>query len=149
MKFTCTTEINLPISRVVELWRDDGNFKEWQDGFVMIEHLSGEPGSVGAKSRIYLKQGKRKIELLETISSINLPHEKIAIYEHIHMTNIQTTHFKSLSANRTQYISEIEYTKFNGMLPKLMAIFFPGMFKKQSQKWLDQFKEFAERKGSQ
>lgn len=149
MKFVCKAEINLPISKVVELWRDEKNFKEWQDGFVKIEHISGEPETVGAKSKIYLEQGKRKIELLETITFNNLPDEKSAIYEHIHMTNTLTTRFKSLGDNKTQYISEIEYTRFHGMMPKLMAKLFPEMFKNQSQKWLDQFKEFAERKGKE
>jgi len=27
---------------------------------------------------------------------------------------------------------------------KMMAFLMPGMFKKQTQKWLNQFKEFAE-----
>lgn len=35
----------------------------------------------------------------------------------------------------------------NGIMPKLMAKLFPGMFKKQSQKWMDQFKEFVEKRG--
>lgn len=148
MKYNCQTEINLPVSKVVELWQDEKNFKEWQDGFVKIKHISGEPGTVGAKSKICLEQGKRKMELLETITSIDLPHEKSATYEHRHMTNTLTTRFKSLGDNRTLYIAEVEYTKFNGLMPKLMALLFPGMFKKQNQKWLDQFKAFAERRGN-
>ena len=147
MKYTCTTEINLPISQVVELWKDENNFREWQDGFVKIEHISGKPETIGSQSRIYLEQGKQKLELLETITSNNLPHEKRAIYEHIHMTNTQITSFKSLGDNKTQYMSQVEYTKFNKIIPKVLSMLFPGMFRKQSQKWLDQFKEFAERKG--
>lgn len=30
-------------------------------------------------------------------------------------------------------------------MPKLMAILFPGIFKKQGEKWMRQFKEFAEK----
>lgn len=144
MKYTCSVEINSPIGTVVDLWADENKFKEWQDGFVKIDHVSGEPGSIGSKSTIYLEQGKRKMELLETIHVNNLPDEKTALYEHIHMTNTQTTRFRSIDDGKTQYISEVEYTQFNGFVPKLMAKFFPGMFKKQSQKWMDQFKNFAE-----
>ena len=145
MKYTCKTEINLPINRVVELWKDEKNFSEWQDGFVKIEHINGETETAGAKSRIYLKQGKRKMELLETIVLNDLPNKKISTYEHIHMINTLTTSFSSIHDNRTQYIAEVEYTKFNSILPKLMSVFFPGIFKKQTQKWLDQFKAFAEK----
>ena len=64
MKYTCSVEINLPKDQVVALWRDENNFKEWQDGFVKIDHICGEPETAGAKSRIYLEQRKRKMELL-------------------------------------------------------------------------------------
>jgi uncharacterized membrane protein len=144
MKYTCTVDINLPVNKVVALWENENNFKEWQDGFKSIEHLSGKPNTEGAKSKIVL-QGKREIELLETIITVDLPKEKIALYEHCHMTNTQTTRFKAIDQNKTQYISEVEYTKFNGIMIKLMAKFFPSKFKEQSQKWMNQFKEFAEK----
>lgn len=144
MKYTCTIEINLPINKVVQLWEDENNFKAWQDGFKSIEHLSGTPHTKGAQSKIILED-KQRIELLETIISNNLPEEKIALYEHVHMTNTQTTRFRKIDSNTTQYISEVEYTKFNGLLIKLMAKLFPSKFKAQSQKWMNQFKAFAEK----
>jgi len=144
MKYTCTVEINLPIDKVAQLWEDENNFKEWQDGFKSIEHLSGTPNSPGAKSRIILEDGRR-IELLETIILSNLPQEKTALYEHVHMINRQTTRFKKIDNNKTQYLSEVEYTQFNGLMIKIMAKLFPGKFKQQSQKWMNQFKEFAEK----
>lgn len=53
--------------------------------------------------------------------------------------------YTSLGTNQTKYDVEIEYTRFNGLLPKMMAIFKAGVFKKQTQKWLDQFKVFVEK----
>ena len=143
MKYTCTVEIDLPIDKVAELWAHEQYFHKWQDGFQSIDHFKGVPNSIGAKSRIIIEQGKRKMELIETIISNKLPEEKKALYEHIHMTNTQTTRFEEVTTNQTLYISEVEYTQFNGFMPKLMAKLFPGMFKKQSQKWMNQFKEFA------
>ena len=144
MKYVCTVDIELPINQVISLWGNEDYFSNWQDGFQYIEHLEGQAGVVGAKSKILLQVGKRKIELIETIISNDLPREKKALYEHIHMTNTQTTRFERISDHITRYISEVEYTKFNGLMPNLMAKLFPGMFKKQSQKWMSQFKEFAE-----
>ncbi|MFK8104748.1 MAG: SRPBCC family protein [Saprospiraceae bacterium] len=143
MKYTCTVEIDAPIKKVVELWEAEENFKEWQDGFQSIEHLSGTPNTEGAKSKIVL-DGKMRIELIETILSMNLPTEKLALYEHIHMTNTQASRFESLTNGKTRYVSEVEYLKFNGLMIKLMAKLFPGKFKAQSQKWMNQFKAFAE-----
>ena len=144
MQYTCFVDIDLPIDMVVQLWKDEDNFKEWQDGFKSIEHLSGIPNAPGAIARIILED-KRRIELLETIISSNLPKEKIALYVHIHMSNTQTTRFKKINTNKTQYISEVEYIKFNGLLIKLMAKLYPGKFKAQSQKWMNQFKAYAEK----
>lgn len=145
MKYRCEIEIERPIHKVVGLWCDESSFDQWQDGFQSIEHLQGEPEVVGSKSKIVYQQGKRKIELLETIVSNNLPHEKKALYEHVHMVNTQTTKFIQVSDKKTRFISEVEYTKFKGVVPKLLSILFPGMFKRQSQKWMNQFKDFAEK----
>lgn len=143
MKYTCTIEIDAPIDKVVELWSNEDHFKEWQDGFESIEHLDGEAHIVGAKSKIILG-GKVRIELIETIISMNLPAKKVALYEHIHMNNTQASRFKAISADRTLYESEVDYTEFKGFMIKIMAKLFPGKFKAQSQKWMDQFKDFVE-----
>ncbi len=143
MKYTCKVEINAPIEMVVALWENEDHFEEWQDGFHSIELLSGEKNQVGAKSRILITS-PQKIELIETILKNNLPEEKTGLYEHIHMTNTQTSRFEKLGENKTVYISEVEYTKFNGAMIKLMAKIMPGKFKAQSQKWMDQFKAFVE-----
>jgi uncharacterized membrane protein len=144
MKYSCSIEINAPIDKVVSLWENEDYFKEWQEGFERIEHLEGTPHTNGAKSKIILNQ-KVRIELLETIISNDLPKEKIGLYEHIHMTNTQASRFETLSNGNTLYTSEVEYTKFNGFMIKMMAMFFPSKFKEQSQKWMEEFKLFVER----
>lgn len=52
--------------------------------------------------------------------------------------------FTPLNDTATQYISEIEYTKFIDLMPKLMAKLFPGLFKKQVLKWMEKFKAYVE-----
>lgn len=144
MKYTCFVEIDAPIEKVVALWENEAHFGEWQDGFESIEHLEGISNTKGSKSKIILED-KMRIELIETIISMNLPKEKIALYEHIHMTNTQISRFETIKDNKTLYTSEVEYIKFNGLMIKLMAKLFPSKFKGQSQKWINQFKEFAEK----
>ena len=146
MKFNCQVEINQPIEKVIDLFDNHENMKHWQDGFVSFEHLSGRPGQVGAKSRIIYEFGKKgkTMELIETITVNNLPDEFSGTYEHKHMTNNMVNRFKSLGPNKTRWDAELHYTKLNGLMIKMMAFLMPGMFKKQTQKWLDQFKVFAE-----
>lgn len=145
MKYRCTIQIDLPIDKTVALWENENYFKEWQDGFQSIELLQGNHNVPGSKSKIILND-HRRIELLETIVSNNLPMEKIARYEHVHMTNTQTSRFTAINDNRTQYVSEVEYLQFNGLMIKVMAKLFPRKFRAQSMKWMEQFKAFAESK---
>lgn len=141
MKFTCHTYIKAPLHKVIELFENPDNLKEWQDGFISIEPVSGVPGEVGSKSKLTYE----KLELIETILHNELPEEFKASYDHKHMVNTMSCMFKKVDFNTTKFEQEIQYTKFNGLLPKLMAKLFPGMFKKQVQKWLDQFKVFVEK----
>lgn len=144
MKYSCSIEINKPLAEVVKLWNNESLFDKWQDGFQSIELLEGEKGQENAKSRIVFLQGKRRMDLIETIVHNDLPKEKMALYDHIHMSNTQRSVFVETEEKSTIYTSEVEYVKFHGILPKLMAKFFPSAFKKQSEKWMKQFKKFAE-----
>ena len=87
MKFICSVNINLPRTKVIELFDNSDNLKQWQDGFISFEHISGEPGKKGAKSQMRYKIGKREIELIETIITNNLPDEFIGHYKANAMEN--------------------------------------------------------------
>lgn len=145
MKFKGTITIDKPFERVTTLYADPNNLKEWQDGFVKKVHLSGDTGAPGAVSKIYFQQGKRSMELTETIVSNALPHSFEAEYHHQHMDNTLRTTFEALGDHKTSYTTEGEYTAFRGFIPKLMAFLFPGMFRKQAYKWMVNFKNFVER----
>ena len=82
--------------------------------------------------------------LVETIVANRLPDTFEATYHHTHMDNTLKTTFTALSENRTRYKTEGEYTALRGFVPRLMSRLFPGIFTKQAQKWLDNFKVFAE-----
>lgn len=145
MKYQCEIRIDAPIDKVVELWKDENNYVHWQDGFQSIERLSGDKGNVGAKSKIVLED-ERRIVLTETIVSSDLPNEFTALYEHEHMTNAQTTRFQRIDDDTTLYVTEVDYIKFNGIVVKIIAMLFPQKFREQSNKWMKQFKAFAESK---
>lgn len=140
MRFTCTVEINAPIQEVVALFENPDNLHEWQDGFKSFEHISGKEGEVGAKSKLVYD----KLELIETIIRNELPEEFKATYEHKHVINTLSCRFTEINSGKTRLDQEIHYTEFKGFVIKIMAKLFPGMFKKQVQKWLDQFKDFVE-----
>lgn len=147
MNFTCTADIKVPLEKAVALWKDPENFKKWQDGFISLEAISGNPGEVGSKNRLVYKMGRNDMELIETIQKNDLPEEFIGLYEHKHMTNSMRSSFTKIDENNTHYVAYIDYLKLNSFMIKVMFRLFPSVARKQTQKWIDQFKEFAEKEG--
>lgn len=145
MKFTCTVTIHKPQQVVADFFADPTHLKEYQEGFQKKELLSGNAGEVGTVSKLYYQNGKRKMELEETIVKNDLPNEFLAEYFHTHTENTMRSTFTELSDTETRYDAEIHYTKFKGAIVKIMAFLFPSFFKKQVQKWLKNFKVFVEK----
>lgn len=142
MKYTTEIEINQPVDKVVELFNNPDNMKEWMDGLQSFETISGTPGEVGAKAKLLYKMGKREIEMIETITKRNLPDEFTGTYEAKGVFNIVKNRFIPIGDNKTKYVTEQEF-KFSGFM-KLMGMFMPGAFKKQSLKYMSAFNKFAE-----
>ena len=142
MKYTQEIEIDLPRERVAALFMDTANLPKWQPGFVSMTPVSGEPGTEGAVSALVYKMGKREIEMTETILRWNPPEQFDGIYEAKGIKNWQYNRIEPVGDSKTKWISTSEF-QFKGFM-KLMALLMPGAFKKQSRKYLEQFKAFAE-----
>ena len=144
MKFTCTVIINHPKEKVAAFFANPTYLKEYQEGFLRKELISGEQGQVNTISKMYYKQGKGEMELTETIEVNNLPDEFMAQYHHKFTDNTMKSTFTSLNDTETRYDAEINYTAFRGFMVKIMVFIAPSFFKKQVQKWLVNFKAFIE-----
>ncbi len=145
MKYKGSIDINQSREKVTELFINPGKLKEYQDGFIKKELIEGNAGENGAVSRMYYRYGKRDMILTETVTKNNLPISFEASYHHKHMDNTMKCTFTEISENQTLYEYEFEYTRINWFLPKLMAILFPSLYRKQGEKWMKQFKIFAEK----
>ncbi|SFD86878.1 SRPBCC family protein [Thermophagus xiamenensis] len=143
MKFKQEIEINKPREKVIAYFDNPENLKKWMKGLISIEPISGEPKQEGAKSLLKFKMGKREMNMTETILVHNLPDEYTLSYEAKGVHNIVKNRFVKLSDNKTKYIVENEF-QFKGFM-KIIGTFMPGSFKKQSLKYLQGFKNFAEK----
>jgi len=142
MKYTCDIVIDKPIDEVIALFDNPDNMEKWQPGFISHEHISGESGMPGAKMRLKYKMGKRDIEMVETILTRNLPEEFSGTYEAKGVYNIVKNSFEPIGENKTMWKTYQEF-KFSGFM-KIIGFLMPGSFKKQSMKYMELFKEFAE-----
>jgi len=142
MKYSLEFKIHKPMDRVIELFDSVDNLKKWQPELLSFEHLTGEPGKVGAKSKLLYKTGKKEFEMIETLLVKNLPEEFTGTYETRGMKTRVKNKFEKIDENSTKWIVENEF-QLNGFM-KIMAFIMPGAFKKQSFKFMERFKTFAE-----
>ncbi|MDT7833302.1 SRPBCC family protein [Flavobacteriaceae bacterium S356] len=145
MKHKGTLIINKPREIVVAIFMNSDYNKEYQDGFVKKELIKGIANEEKAISKMYYTSGNRDMILTETVLKNELPDSFEAFYHHKHMDNTMKCTFTEIVPGQTRYNYEYEYTRINWFMPKLMAILFPGIYKKQGDKWMRQFKEFVEK----
>jgi hypothetical protein len=144
MKYTTIIIINVPIKEFIATLINPENMKHWQYGLINFEHIHGTPGDVGSKMKLQYKMSKRKMELIETITHSELPHAFHLNYDTKGMHNIQENFFEEIDANKTKWTSKNEFIPTNFIL-RMMTLLMPGAFKKQSKKYLEDFKKFAEK----
>ena len=142
MKYQLEIILDLPRAKVIELFDNSDHMKHWQDGFISMEHVSGPIGEEGAKSKLEYKMGMREVEMIETIKKRNLPHEFSATYEAKGVWNEVNNFFYDKENGQTKWITLNDF-QFSGFM-KIIAFFMPGAFKKQSFKYMKDFKTFAE-----
>ncbi|MBC2840025.1 SRPBCC family protein [Robiginitalea sp. SC105] len=143
MKYTCEIAIDLPRDKMVALLDNPENMKHWQQGLKSYRVLSGVPGREGAQMELEYQMGKRHLVMVETLIKHNPPHELHTTYDTRGVHNIQKNYFEEVGENSSRWISESEF-QFSSLPLKLMGWFMPGAFKKQSMKYLEDFKRFAE-----
>jgi hypothetical protein len=142
MKYTVELEVDLPRARVVELFDNFDNLYKWMPDLQSHEHISGTPGEAGAKTRLIYEIRNKPYELIETVTVRNLPDEFSGTFEGKGMWNEVKHYFKEAGPDKTLWVSDNVFEP-KGFL-KVMAWFMPGAFKKQSLKYMQNFKEWAE-----
>lgn len=143
-RYTIELEIERPRVEVAELFADPESLPFWQPGFVSIEHLSGEEGKPGGKSRLlYLNRG-REVELIETIEVFDLPEEFTATFEAKGMkVRVRNVFEETGGGARTRWVSENE-VETSGFMMTLFALLMPKCFERESRRFNEAFKAYAE-----
>ncbi|MEZ4857195.1 MAG: SRPBCC family protein [Flavobacteriaceae bacterium] len=144
MKYTTKMILNLPREEVIKKLDNPENMRHWQRGLTGYTLLKGTPGQLGAQMKLDYTIGKRRMSLTETIIENQFPSHFHVTYEAPGIFNVQRNFFIEIDPHTTQWVSETEFT-FNHFGMKLMGWLMPGAFKKQSLKYLTDFKNFAEK----
>ena len=72
-----------------------------------------------------------------------LPDESLGLYEMDVMSNTMHSKFTAINEQETRYDADFKYT-VNKLLMRIMFFFMSGKIKSETQKWLDNFRDFVE-----
>ncbi|MBK8851960.1 MAG: SRPBCC family protein [Saprospiraceae bacterium] len=143
MKYTLSNTINRPMAEVMQKFKDPEGVKHWMEGLTRIEHLSGTPGEVGAKSDFYFLHKNKEMKITETILEQNLPRQIKFGYQSGMGYNEVELRFEELDAHTVKQTSN-SYFEMRGLM-KVFGFLMQGLLKKQSMKYMDAFKAYVEK----
>ena len=142
MRYQIEITIDLPRDRMIELFDSFENLKEWQEGLISYEHLSGEAGKPGAKTRLRYKMGRRKMDMIETIIARNMPDEFSGTYDASGVHNIVQNFFYD-DGEQTRWVLDSEF-QFRGFMRIVSFFMGESRFQNQTRSSMESFKRFAE-----
>ncbi|MCY1071303.1 SRPBCC family protein [Nannocystis sp. RBIL2] len=154
MKFTVSIEIALPRERAAQMLADPAHLPKWLRGLVLHEPLKGAHGQLGTTSRVVLQMGKQKFECTETVTRRepvdlhDIPSGSVVHFDREivgdGMWSAVRDRLTEAGPQTTLWESESEY-RFSGLMMRMVGLLMPGVFRKQSQQHMQDFKAFAER----
>ena len=144
MKYSAEVTINKNREEVWGMFDSTENLYKWQPTLKDFKLESGEAGEPGAKSRLKYLEGKREIEMIETITCRNKPEEFSGTYEMKGTKNWIKNSFEVIDKNKTKWVMDSEF-QFGGIY-KLMSPFIKGMIIKRTNSDMNRFKDFVEGK---
>ena len=135
--------INKPIKEVWNFFENPDNLKYWLSGFQKVEHVSGVPGTAGAKAKHYFLERGKELVLDEEIIEV-IPEKKFAgTLGSSMMVNTVTNYFNDLGNGQTEYTLSSD-TQFKGFLWKQIGPLMKGEFKKRQERDLQALKQVIE-----
>jgi hypothetical protein len=127
----------------VHVFSNPEQLSHWQKGLIEINPIRGNYGEEGYEGHLKFEMGKRVMEMTERVEKSDLPHMQSNVYETKGVFNRVVTRFESISEEQTKCITEHEFV-FSSFGMKVFALLMPGAFKKQSMKYLEDFKALVE-----
>ena len=102
MKYVSSVTIDLPREKVLEIFDSTENIKKWQNGLKTFEHIDGDPGQVGATSRLVYDMNGRTVEMTEKVIHRDLPDELSFTHEAKGVWNSSVNRFVEIGADVTR-----------------------------------------------
>jgi uncharacterized membrane protein len=134
--------IDCPVEHAWQTFKNVELMPEWVQGFLSLETIEGEPESAGSKHRLLFQEGKRQIEMIQTVVAFD-PNERFVFTAATKgMRNACETTFAAdgegtIIRSSNQFIAD-------GFFFKLMMPLMRGAITKRIEADFGRFKKLAE-----
>ena len=118
------------------------NMTRWQQNLVSFNHISGEPGQLGAVSELTYDEKGKKVVLKETITERRKPDFLARTYESQVAKTLIVNHFEAVDQNSTRWTSWCNFT-LQGFM-RITSLFVSGMIRKRTRADMERFKLMVE-----
>lgn len=140
--FEIEVVIDRPVDVVFPLFNDGSKMPLWMEGFERIEHLGGEPGTVGSQSRLVFRENGREIVLDETMTAVK-PNEELAFSVSAPMIASDVTIRFTPEEGRTR-VRSTNAVRGTGLFGWAMVPMLAGSIRRRTEGDMRRFKEMVE-----
>ena len=138
MKSIFVTEINVPQAKLAEFYTNPENNIKWMHDLERVEHVSGQPGTIGYQYRLVPKKGN--MIFVAKLEYIDLPNGAQVLLESSNVNVLVTGTFFAISPEKTRFISEEIFT-FKGIFNQIFGFLAQHAIKKAHFKHMNDFRE--------
>jgi uncharacterized membrane protein len=135
--------INKPVKEIWDFFKNPDNLKLWLSGFQRFEHVSGIPGTVGAKAKHHFLERGKELILDGELTEVTEEKRIIGILDSSMMSNTVTNNFNELGNDQTE-VSLSSDTQFKGFPWKQIGPLMKGEFKRRQESDLQTLKHILE-----
>ena len=123
--------VNKPASEVWAIMEDDTRISEWLTVIDRMELVSGEAGTVGAVSNIYVTENGEEMVMQETITAVT-PEKRIAMTFTMDFMDMEYEMELEEMDGKTKITSR-SVTTGNGLVAKSIVALMPSVMKAQEE----------------
>lgn len=130
--------VDKPAEEVWGVLSDNSKVSDWLTSITKMEHITGEPGAVGAVSHIYVVENGEEMMMEETITAVKAK-EHMAMTFTMDFMDMDYEMFLKETNGKTEIITK-SITKGNGLFAKSILSFMTSSMKAQEDENLNNLK---------
>lgn len=140
--YDCEIMVDKPTAEAWAVLQDEEKLAAWLPGFQRIEHVSGEPGRVGAVANVYFDENGETMVTQETITAL-VPNESISMSYTADFMDMDYTIVLTAVDGKTK-INSSTTAEGNGIFAKSILALMGGGLKQQEDTNLENLKQAIE-----